>query len=169
MTGRGQRDMPTRPDEQRGVEGADYSPGFCLDWWQHPHANAAQVCASGVWHLMAPQSPEADRWKTWFHYSQGPEAFTGDLHFYSVGSRSAGPTAGHHGTRCPVVMLTGDHAYLRTPGDGARTDGQIQNSEFIEMKGIGHFPMSENHELFRTYLIRALDVLKRKTPAVAAS
>lgn len=98
LPGGGQRDMPTRPDEQRGVEGADYSPGFNLDWWKHPHANAAQVCASGVWDLMAPQSPEADRWKT-----------------------------------------------------------------------IGHFPMSENHELFRTYLIRALDVLKRKTQAVAAS
>src|SRR5215212_5613529 len=38
------------------VEAADYSPGFYLDWWQHPHANAAQVCASGVWDLMAPQS-----------------------------------------------------------------------------------------------------------------
>ncbi|URN03184.1 alpha/beta hydrolase [Actinomadura madurae] len=49
-----------RPDRFAGVlavEGADYSPGFYLDWWQHPHANAAQVCASGVWDLMAPQSP----------------------------------------------------------------------------------------------------------------
>lgn len=45
------------PDRFAGVipvEGADYSPGFYLDWWQHPHANAAQVCASGVWDLMAP-------------------------------------------------------------------------------------------------------------------
>ena len=36
------------PDRFAGVipiEGADYSPGFYLDWWQHPHANAAQVCA----------------------------------------------------------------------------------------------------------------------------
>jgi len=69
-----------RPDRFAGVlsvEGADYSPGFYLDWWQHPHANAAQVCASGVWDLMAPQSPDADRWKTWFYYSQGSEAFKG--------------------------------------------------------------------------------------------
>lgn len=49
-----------RPDRFAGVipvEGADYSPGFYLDWWQHPHANAAQVCASGVWDLMAPSHP----------------------------------------------------------------------------------------------------------------
>src|SRR3712207_9342617 len=33
------------PDRFRAVipvEGADYSPGFYLDWWQHPHANAAR-------------------------------------------------------------------------------------------------------------------------------
>ena len=47
-----------------GFEAADHSPGFHLDWWQHPHANAAQVCASGVWDLMAPQSPAQNRWVT---------------------------------------------------------------------------------------------------------
>ena len=37
------------PEKFRGiipVEGAAYSPGFYLDWWRHPHVNAAQVCAS---------------------------------------------------------------------------------------------------------------------------
>src|SRR6476469_8129441 len=135
-----------RPDRFAGVipvEGADYSPGFYLDWWQHPHANAAQVCASGVWDLMAPQSPDADRWKTWFYYSQGSEAFKGDLYFYSV-----------------------DHDYLTTPSDSARTASQIRNAAFIEMKDIGHFPMSENHPVFRTYLIEALATLQSKARAL---
>ena len=66
------------------VEAADYAPGFYLDWRRHPHANAAQVCASGVWDLMAPQSPDKDRWLTWNYYSQGSEAFKGDVYFYSV-------------------------------------------------------------------------------------
>ena len=59
-----------KPDRFKAVipvEAAHYAPGFFLDWWRHPHANAAQVCASGVWDLMAPQSPEMDRWLTW-HY-----------------------------------------------------------------------------------------------------
>ena len=46
--------FPERFDAVIPVEGADHSPGFYLDWWQHPHANAAQVCASGTWDLMAP-------------------------------------------------------------------------------------------------------------------
>ena len=32
--------------------------------------------------LMAPQSPEMDRWLTWHYYSQGSEAFKGDLHTF---------------------------------------------------------------------------------------
>jgi hypothetical protein len=30
------------------------------------------------------------------------------------------------------------------------------------MKGIGHFPMSENHAVFRTYLLQALEVIQKK-------
>ena len=112
------------PDRFAGViavEGADYAPGFYLDWWQHPHANAAQVCASGVWDLMAPQSPEADRWMTWFYYTQGSEAFKGDLYFYSVDHDLRGKLGEIDGERCPVVMMTGEYDYLTTPEDSERT------------------------------------------------
>jgi pimeloyl-ACP methyl ester carboxylesterase len=154
-----------RPDRFAGVisvEGADHSPGFYLDWWQHPQANAAQVCASGVWDLMAPQSPEADRRKTWFYYSQGSEAFKGDLYFYSVDHDLRGKLDDIDGDRCPVVMLTGEYDYLTTPADSRRTAERIKNGTFIEMKEIGHFPMSENHAAFRGYLVQALQTLRRK-------
>lgn len=146
------------------VEGADHSPGFYLDWWQHPHANAAQVCASGVWDLMAPQSPEADRWKTWFYYTQGSEAFKGDLYFYSVDHDLRGRLGEIDTDRCPLVMLTGEYDYLTTPADSARTAAAIGNCTFIEMKDIGHFPMSENYPLFRRYLLQALQAVERRKP-----
>lgn len=151
------------PDRFGGVlsvEGADYSPGFYLDWWQHPHANAAQVCASGTWDLMAPQSPEADRWKTWFYYSQGSEAFKGDLHFYSVDHDLRGRLHEIDGDKCHVVMMTGEYDYLTTPEDSARTASEIKNGSFINMPEIGHFPMSENHDRFRIHLLEALDALR---------
>src|SRR5690606_28632836 len=103
-----------------------------------------------------------DRWKTWFYYSQGSESFRGDLHFYSVDHDLRRKLADIDGDRCPVVMLTGDYDYLTTPEDSARTAAQIPNAEFIEMKEIGHFPMSENHTVFRGYLIRALETLQDK-------
>jgi pimeloyl-ACP methyl ester carboxylesterase len=147
------------------VEAAEYSPGFFLDWWQHPHANAAQVCASGVWDLMAPQSPDQDRWKTWFYYTQGSEAFRGDLYFYSVDHDLRGKLHEIDGDKCPVVMTTGTYDYLTTPEMTAATAGKIKGAEFIEMEDIGHFPMSENYPVFRKYLVQALERIEARLGA----
>ncbi|MDM5333002.1 alpha/beta hydrolase [Ureibacillus composti] len=151
---------PDRFDAVIPVEAADYSPGFYLDWWHHPHANASQVCASGVWDLMAPQSPDKDRWATWFYYSQGAEAFKGDLHFYSVDHDLRGKLEQIQGDKVKVIMLTGTYDYLTTTEDGRRTASQIKNAEFIEMVDIGHFPMSENYEVFKKYLEQALNSIQ---------
>jgi len=34
---------------------------------------------------------------------------------------------------------------------------------YIEMDDIGHFPMSENHEVFRVYLREALRIIRERT------
>jgi pimeloyl-ACP methyl ester carboxylesterase len=159
------------PDRFAGVipvEAADYSPGFYLDWWQHPHANAAQVCASGVWDLMAPQSPERDRWATWFYYTQGSEAFKGDLYYYSVDHDLRGKLDQIDTRRCPVVMLTGEYDYLTPPDEGRRTAAAIDGAHFIEMEGIGHFPMSENYPVFKRYLLQALQLIGERRSAAPA-
>ena len=94
------------------------------------------------------------------------EAFRGDLYFYSVDHDLRGRLDEIDGERCPIVMLTGEYDYLTTPEDGRRTASEIRGAEFIEMKGIGHFPMSENHSVFRGYLLEALKILERsKSPA----
>jgi pimeloyl-ACP methyl ester carboxylesterase len=147
------------------VEAAAHSPGFYLDWWHHPHANAAQVCASGVWDLMAPQSPEADRWLTWFYYTQGSEVFKGDLYFYSVDHDMRDVINKIDTNKCDVIMMTGDYDYLTPPDPGPYceeyassgwTAQQCPGAEFIRMKDIGHFPMSENYPVFKRYLQEAL-------------
>lgn len=158
---------PDRFEAVIPVEAADYAPGFYLDWWHHPHANAAQVCASGVWDLMAPQSPDKYRWATWFYYTQGSEAFKGDLHFYSVDHDLRGKLDQIQGDKIKVVMMTGTYDYLTTPNDGRRTADQIKNAKFIEMTDIGHFPMSENHEVFREYLKEALNFIGETTASKA--
>ncbi|MDT3750574.1 alpha/beta fold hydrolase [Pseudomonas putida] len=138
------------------VEAAAYAPGFFLDWWHHPHANASQVCASGVWDLMAPMSPDKDRWLTWHYYSQGAEAFKGDLYFYSVDHDLRDKLGQIDGEKCPVVMMTGTYDYLTPPSATKETADQIKGGSFIEMEDIGHFPMSENYPVFKKYLVEAL-------------
>jgi len=155
-----------RPDRFRAVipvEAADHAPGFYLDWWRHPHANAAQVCASGVWDLMAPQSPEMDRWLTWHYYTQGSEAFKGDLYFYSIDHDMRKDLDRIDTRRCPVVMMTGTYDYLTPPKTTENTARRIKGGIYIEMTDIGHFPMSENYPLFRNYLKEALGIIKEKT------
>ena len=114
------------------VEAADYAPGFYLDWWRHPHANAAQVCASGTWDLMAPQSPEKDRWLTWHYYTQGSEAFKGDLYFYSVDHDLRNELKNIDGHKCPVIMLTGTYDYLTPPEATENTARQIKGGVYID-------------------------------------
>jgi pimeloyl-ACP methyl ester carboxylesterase len=154
-----------RPERFRAVipvEAADYAPGFFLDWWRHPHANAAQVCASGTWDLMAPMSPDQDRWLTWHYYTQGSEAFKGDLYFYSVDHDLRGKLQEIDGEKCPVVMLTGTYDYLTPPSATEATANQIKGGAYIAMHDIGHFPMSENYPVFKKYLEEALDLIEAK-------
>lgn len=154
-----------KPDRFKAVipvEAADYSPGFYIDWWRHPHANAAQVCASGVWDLMAPMSPDIDRWLTWFYYTQGSEAFKGDLYFYSVDHDLRDKLQDIDGEKCPVVMMTGEYDYLTPPTATKNTADQIKGGTFIEMDDIGHFPMSENYPVFKKYLQQALDQIAQR-------
>jgi pimeloyl-ACP methyl ester carboxylesterase len=108
-------------------------------------------------------SPDMDRWLTWHYYTQGSEAFKGDLHFYSVDHDLRDELQNIDGHKCPVVMLTGDYDYLTPPEATEDTARQIKGAVYIEMKDIGHFPMSENHEVFRVYLIEALKIIKERT------
>jgi|TARA_R110002126_G_scaffold47786_2_gene133669 pimeloyl-ACP methyl ester carboxylesterase len=147
------------------VEAAAHAPGFFLDLWRHPHANAAQVCASGVWDLMAPQSPERDRWLTWHYYTQGSEAFKGDLYFYSVDHNITDKLSQIDTNACPVIMMTGTYDYLTPPEATEETARNIPGGIYIEMEDIGHFPMSENYPLFREYLREALRIITDRTGA----
>ncbi len=145
------------------VEAAERSPGFFLDWWRHLHANAAQVCASGVWDLMAPQSPNMDRWLTWHYYAQGSEVFKGDLYFYSVDHDLRGKLGNIDTRRCPVVMMTATYDFLTPPEAIEATARQIPGGIYIEMEDIGHFPMSENYPLFAVYLKEARRPIAERT------
>lgn len=100
------------------------------------------------------------------YYSQGSEAFKGELHFYSVDHDLRGKIGEIETVRCAVVLMTGEYDYLTTPEDGARTAGEIRNAEFIEMKEIGHFPMSENYPVFASYLKQALEIVKQKKAVI---
>ncbi len=51
------------PDRFRaliGLECGAHSPGFYIDWLDHPQVNTTEVNAYSCWGLMAPAEPGAD-------------------------------------------------------------------------------------------------------------
>ena len=128
-----------------------------LDWLHRPDVHGGEVCAAFVSAQVAPQSPDVYRWETLWHYMQGgPGVFKGDLYFYwhdgDFDDRSPLIDTG----RCPVYLLSGEYDSSCTPERTAATAERIRGSTATVMEGGGHFPMSENPELFREYLLPVL-------------
>lgn len=138
------------------VEACDHSPGWWIDPLHHPHINGGEVCATSVFGLMAPQSPAEYRWETWWYYAQGgPGIFKGDLNFYSVDHDYRDLCRKISG-KVPIYFITGIYDFACTPEMTQQTADKIKNAECIIMEGIGHFPMSENPEVYKEYLMPVL-------------
>jgi pimeloyl-ACP methyl ester carboxylesterase len=149
-------------DAVRAVIGLQSSafvaPYYDTEWLHHPHAHGGEVCAAVVSGLIAPSAPAADRWETLWHYMQGgPGVFRGDLHFYKGEGDLRPRLASIDTRRCPVVLLSGEYDYSCRPEDTLATAAAIPGAEAVIMKGLGHFPMSEDYAALRPHLLAVLD------------
>jgi pimeloyl-ACP methyl ester carboxylesterase len=149
-----------------GLEAADFqSPWYDTTWLNRPDVHGGEVCAGLVSGLMAPQSPEARRQESlWSYMQSGPGVFKGDLYFYRVDGDLRGRTAGIDTTLCPLFLLTGEYDFSCTPADTLRTAQQIPGAEVMVMERLGHFPMSENPEQFRRYILPVLEKIRAHPP-----
>ena len=131
-------------------------------WLDHPEVHGGRACGAVAYGLMSPLSPEKERWETVWHYMQGgPGVFTGDLYFYQV----EGDIRSHIGvidtSICPLYLLTGEYDYSASPRDTAAVAERVKGAKMTVMKGLGHFPMSENPEAFLGYLRPVLEEIRR--------
>jgi pimeloyl-ACP methyl ester carboxylesterase len=141
-----------------GLEGSDHpSPWYDDSWLERPEFLRGDFCAALVSGLVAPQSPDEFRWETLWHYYQGgPDVFRGDMHFYRTDSEYRGDAGSIDTSRCPVVLMTGEYDYSCTPELTRESAARIPGAEAIIMQDMGHFPMSENPQRFREYLLPVL-------------
>ena len=143
------------------IEACDYSPGWWLDWLSNPHVHGGEACATSVYGLMAPQSPEEYRRETWWYYSQsGPGVFKGDLYFYSI-DHDFREAADQLTGDVPMYFMTGVYDFACTPEMTEKTAKKVKNSECIIMEEIGHFPMCENPVTFKKYLMPVLSKIQQ--------
>jgi pimeloyl-ACP methyl ester carboxylesterase len=137
--------------------GGHVDPYYDTGYLNRPDVHGGLACAGIVSGLIGPDAPEADRWETLWHYMQGgPGIFQGDLHFYKVDGDVRDRLAAVDTEQCPVFLLTGEYDYSCSPADTLEVANAIPGAQMTIMTGLGHFPMSEDYQNFRPYLLPTL-------------
>jgi pimeloyl-ACP methyl ester carboxylesterase len=142
--------------------GAHVDPYYDLNFLHRPDVHGGEVAAAIVSGLVGPDAPDEERWETLWHYMQsGPGVFKGDLYFYKLDGDIRGRVAGIDTRRCPLFLLSGEYDYSCTPEETLAVARSIAGSEVTIMKGLGHFPMSENPAEFLGHLLPVLEKIGR--------
>ena len=142
-----------------GLEGSDRpAPWYDNTWTNHPDFANGDFCVGLVSGLCAPQSPDEYKWETlWHYYQSGSGVFKGDMHFFRTDSDYTHTSVAIDTKLCPVYLMTGEYDYSCTPEATVDTASRIPGAKSVIMSEVGHFPMSENPEVFRGYLIPVLE------------
>jgi pimeloyl-ACP methyl ester carboxylesterase len=145
-----------------GLESAGFqAPWYDTAWLNRPDVHGGEVCAALISGLIPPTAPNEYRQEILWGYKQGgPGIFAGDLYFYRVDGDLREKLAQIDTGTCPLYLLTGEYDYSCSPADTQATAEHIPGAKVVIMKELGHFPMSENPERFRSYLLPVLEEIK---------
>jgi len=144
-----------------GLESAPYAePYYDLSWLNRPDVHGGMVCAGVISGLIAPTVGATERWETLWHYMQsGPGVFKGDLHFYNIDGDIRDRVDQIDIKRCPLYLLTGEYDYSCT-SEATLDIAKRTGAPATIMKGLGHFPMSEDPAKFVGYLLPVLEKIR---------
>jgi len=148
-----------------GVEAALASKGTdtFIRWFHHPRLSNASK-PSLMYTLMAPESPEASKQETIWTYSQGaPPVFLGDLNYYSREHDLTETAQSIDTHKIGVYLLGGEYDWSAAPADVKALADRVKGSHYTEMKGVGHFPMSENPAVFKRALMPVLESIRQSS------
>lgn len=100
---------------------------------------------------------------TWLYNKSGPGVFAGDINYYNHDHDLTGKAELIDVEKNMLYFLTGAYDPATKPSDTEELANTVKGSYYREMDGLGHFPMSEDYEIFKRYLMPVLDdILKRE-------
>lgn len=127
-------------------------PGAYLDVLYRPDIHGGEASAELTVDLCAPTIPEKYRWELWWLYTQeGAGVYNGDLYFFSHEWDIRDRLADIDTSKCAVYLFTGEYDWSCTPADTLAAGEEIRGAKVTIMENIGHFPMSEDWQLFMSY------------------
>ncbi|KAK0279574.1 hypothetical protein LTR35_000331 [Friedmanniomyces endolithicus] len=144
------------------LQGSDYL-NMERQWYDRsPYVNQALFNPEWIYGMMSPTAPLKNRQLIWHLYSaQAYGIFHGDLDFYFGGWDGRERMKGIDTGSCPVYMLTGEYDWSNTPAMSQATCDKIPGGKHQAMKGLGHFPATENPKVFVGYLLEAIDHIQK--------
>ena len=151
------------PDRFRaviGIEAAMKQQEADLTLLWHPRVSN-EYKAMMMYGLTSPTSPEALRRETAFVYSQGaPPTFKGDLYYWQTDHDLSRDARHIDINRCAVHLLTGEYDWATPPALSEALAAEIPGATFEVMRGLGHFPMSEDPQRFLEYVRPVLEKIQ---------
>jgi pimeloyl-ACP methyl ester carboxylesterase len=143
-----------------GIESAHFTPGLNQQWLYHPRINS-EFNAHLAYDLMGPSSPEAYKRETCWCYSQGsPSVVKGALNYFCVEHNLIGKAQDIDTSKVAVYLFGGEYDYSCPPTLTEMLADDIAGAKFQLIEGAGHFPMSEDPEKFRRYILPVLEEIK---------
>jgi pimeloyl-ACP methyl ester carboxylesterase len=151
------------PDDFRAVIGLESGLSRArmaptLDFHDHPRISN-EFRMQSMYGKTAPGNPETFRREiAWTYGQSAPPVSKGDLYYNFIDHNLTGGEAQRIDTsRIAVYLMTGEYDWGNSPDQTRILAEQIKGSKFVEMKGLGHFPMAENFPRFKTYLTPILN------------
>lgn len=138
------------------------------EWWHHPRLSNESKPAMML-SLCSPNAPEQRVRETVWMYSQGaPAVFAGDLVYYGI-EHDLRETASQIDTnKCMLYVLSGDYDWSAYPEACKAFADAVPGSSYTLMKGMGHFPMSEDPVQFKKYIMKVLKDIEQRSQDKAA-
>ena len=125
---------------------------YDASWLDHPEVYADAPAARWPTGHVAAQPGEGALGDGVALRAGWPGVFTGDLFFYQVDGDIRDRIGAIDTSACPLYLLTGEYDYSASPRDTEAVVARVKGARMTVMKGLGHFPMSENPEAFLGYL-----------------
>ena len=149
-----------------GLAGAIPTYGFFHDWWIDPGVNNLMLMAGLIDAVMAPGISNWDRQINRMVQSAHPKSMRNDLYFWGVENADAARADRIDASKVPLYLYAGEYDFTCPPEHvkaSARRIGPEVHYETI--KGVGHFPMSEDYTIFQPVLMKTLTEIEKNEKA----